>query len=424
MIADFLNEKTWIVGDIVDAAIYARYYPQTWPLLLHVLTNINTMTYSHTPETYISWMESLDAETLAAMQKLIAVTYRCPVDVYIYDDGALVGKVINNEVDENIRNTVQIVVEGDEKTVYLAGDAEYEIKLVGTDNGVMNCSISEILLANGEERRINFYEIPLTVGETMTTVINPSNFGIPEDDYALFTSAGESILPDEVLSGNDVEDIEIIVSSSSGGTAIGNQRLSIGDRAYLSATASDGYRFIGWFENGVLSSTNADYSFIAMGSHSFEARFNLINTSGSAPTPELVQITHTRQGALQYDYPTALPGGNNRAHFTAAVLDMLPESRLLIFGGNTWYDVSGVTLSEAVTQNRIGAPVGDYQAVLENGAVTSPAAADIIRRINRAYPLTEENLQPIYAVYLALSETERAAIANDEAVRDMLALMG
>jgi hypothetical protein len=146
--------------------------------------------------------------------------------------------------------------------------------------------------------------------------------------------------------------------------------------------------------------------------------------STPTPTPELVQITHTRQGALQYDYPTVLPGGNNRTHFTAAVLDMLPEARLLIFGGNTWYDVSGVTLSEAVAQNRIGTPVEDYQAVLENGAVTSPAAAEIIRRINRAYPLTAEKLQPIYAAYLALSDAEQAAVATDEAVRDMLAVMG
>jgi hypothetical protein len=86
--------------------------------------------------------------------------------------------------------------------------------------------------------------------------------------------------------------------------------------------------------------------------------------------------------------------------------------------------VSGLTLAEAVAQNRTAAPAGDYQVVLDDGAVTSAAAADIIDRINMAYPLTAEKLAPIYAAYQGLSEAEKSAVARDEAIQDMLALMG
>jgi hypothetical protein len=141
------------------------------------------------------------------------------------------------------------------------------------------------------------------------------------------------------------------------------------------------------------------------------------------PLPEKVQVNQTPQGAMQFDYYTVLPGAANRQTFVDAILDMTAPEELLLLGGGRWYDVNGITLAQAVKQSKVGVPSANYEAILEDGLITTPDAAALIDQINRAYPLSPEKAQPIYAAYQRLSDQERAAIANNEAVRDMLALM-
>jgi hypothetical protein len=149
-----------------------------------------------------------------------------------------------------------------------------------------------------------------------------------------------------------------------------------------------------------------------------------IAESPGVPTPEKVMVKQTGGGAIQFDYQTVLPGSGNRQVFMDALLDMGASGEVLILGGGKWYNVNGITLAEAAAQNRLGTPAAEYQAVLESGVVTTPAASALIDRINQSYPLSETNAGPLYAAYQALHPDEQAAIADEEAVLDLLALAG
>jgi hypothetical protein len=166
---------------------------------------------------------------------------------------------------------------------------------------------------------------------------------------------------------------------------------------------------------------------IAFGTHftkDFTITVSSAPTPPGVPTPEKVMVKQTGGEAIQFDYYTVLPGSGNRQYFMDALLDMGVSGEVLILGGGKWYNVNGITLAEAAAQNRLGTPAAEYQVVLESGVVTTPAASALIDRINQSYPLSETNAGPLYAAYQALSPEEQAAIADEEAVLDLLALAG
>jgi hypothetical protein len=253
-------------------------------ILAFMQANSEVISFAHTPETYISWLDNLDASLLNSMQKMLIAQYKCPVDLKIYDsNGILVGEVINNSINTTIADAVHIVVEGDEKTVYLSGEDNYRIEIIGSDSGTMDYYVSEVMLDDGVQRRVCFYDIPLENGKTMYSTLNAANIvSIPADEYTLTVAGGNPVFPDEVLEGNDVENIKISVSASNGGEVTGNQILTKGDRATISAIAESGYSFVGWYESNALVTTEVEHSFIAMNSHAFEARF--INTGNQIGT--------------------------------------------------------------------------------------------------------------------------------------------
>lgn len=63
-----------------------------------------------------------------------------------------------------------------------------------------------------------------------------------------------------------------------GGTASGAGSYTQGDNATLSASASTGYYFEGWFESGVLQSTDNPYTFAVNADRTLEARFKVAPT--------------------------------------------------------------------------------------------------------------------------------------------------
>jgi hypothetical protein len=139
--------------------------------------------------------------------------------------------------------------------------------------------------------------------------------------------------------------------------------------------------------------------------------------------PEKVQVISGARDPVQYDYATVLPGGVNRQAFVNGLLAQNPDALLLLAGG-LWYDVNQITLAEAKAQNRLDDPFPAYRAVLEDGTPVSHAAAEVIDWVNQLYPLSAEKLQRVYAMYLALPESERDLIGANHAVIDLLAIMG
>ncbi len=115
------------------------------------------------------------------------VTISCPVDVYVYSmDGKEAGAVINNQPSGGNAG-VRFDVNGDVKTVYLAGN-DYYLNLRGTDTGTMKYEVEEI--ANDKVRRnVQFLELQLKKDmQYEGYVFRPLN--IDRDLYALRTTGG------------------------------------------------------------------------------------------------------------------------------------------------------------------------------------------------------------------------------------------
>lgn len=112
------------------------------------------------------------------------ITIKCPVDVIVYDStGKIVGRVIDNVVDETINNSLLITVGGensDEKTVYIQDDEVYTIDLIGNDSGTMNVEIENQTQSSTAVYCYN--DIALADGKAMNLEVSSASF---EDDSEL-----------------------------------------------------------------------------------------------------------------------------------------------------------------------------------------------------------------------------------------------
>lgn len=75
------------------------------------------------------------------------------------------------------------------------------------------------------------------------------------------------------------------VNAAEGGTASGGGTYSDGESVTVTATASEGYEFRGWTENGAIVSSNAEYTFTVNADRTLTATFE----KKQAPVP----VTHT-----------------------------------------------------------------------------------------------------------------------------------
>lgn len=141
------------------------------------------------------------------------VLVHCPVNVYVYDNN---GTLCASVVDDTITDTsdeVFLVVNGDEKYVYLTKD-NYKIKLEGTDHGTMEYSVEEY--QDGEcIRKVDTSNVPLEKGTEYTAQL-PSTPRIDSSLYHLVTKDNNEIDEtsdtyddtDEVIGDNNSRPIE------------------------------------------------------------------------------------------------------------------------------------------------------------------------------------------------------------------------
>ena len=73
--------------------------------------------------------------------KLVSV--KCPTDVFVYNENdVLVLSIVDNRI-VTIAANIAAVVDGNEKIISIPCDREYDIKIVGTDKGIMDYSVYE-----------------------------------------------------------------------------------------------------------------------------------------------------------------------------------------------------------------------------------------------------------------------------------------
>ena len=79
----------------------------------------------------------------------------------------------------------------------------------------------------------------------------------------------------------------VTTSHTDGGTTDGDGYYGEKDTATVTATAKEGYRFVGWFENGEEVSKDASYSFTVIADRKLDAKFVKVYTITTVASPEV-----------------------------------------------------------------------------------------------------------------------------------------
>ena len=212
---------------------------------------------AHKMETYCSFMLALSSDEVTQKQRgAKKVSCNCPVDVEVVDksDSQTVAKITNNKVDQSVadkENALYAEVNGDEKTVWLPSNGNYDIKITGNGNGKLDYSIENTDAEEGEVQRVNYFELDVVKGEQYTSALN-------NDNYSLKDKSGKALSANEVLTEDVTHNINVSVSGR--GEATDSLSVTSGEYVTLNATekCSD---FAGWYENGTLLSEEPEYRF-------------------------------------------------------------------------------------------------------------------------------------------------------------------
>ena len=233
---------------------------------------------AHKMETYCAFMLGLSSDELTAYRKGFLGTVNCPVDVEIINksSGEVVGRIVNNTVDEEIaakENAVVMTVDGDTKEYWLPSNGDYEVRLTGSDRGVMDYTLSEVDSDLGETERKNFYDIPLEKdAEYVCAAEIPDPETAPElSNFTLTDEAEEEVTPDEAFTTEDAVEYTVIAEAEGSGSA-DSITVKSGDYATLSASPVRS-EFIGWYDGATLLSTDEEYCFRPTSDMTLTAKF-------------------------------------------------------------------------------------------------------------------------------------------------------
>ncbi len=211
---------------------------------------------AHKMETYCSFMLALSKSEVTQKRNTYVIFYNCPVDIEVVDKNTsqTVAKIKDNKVDSTVagkENALYAEVEGDEKSVWLPSNGNYDIKITGNDNGKFDYSVENTDAEEGETIRTNYFDINVAKNEQYSSTLNSGSVNLKNKN-------GSTVAPSEVLSTDNKYDINI--STEGRGEATDSLSVTSGDYVTLNATekCSD---FAGWYENDTLISEEPEYRF-------------------------------------------------------------------------------------------------------------------------------------------------------------------
>ena len=135
----------------------------------------------HDENMYRAWMYAISEDDLiehlfiehSAFGRSRIIRIACPVDIRVYDSSnQLVGRVIDNVVDDTIETDIFIFVDGDVKYIYVSAFGTYTVHFTATDTGIMTYTIEdvEILTMRTIEQK-EFENVALYAGREMVSEI-------------------------------------------------------------------------------------------------------------------------------------------------------------------------------------------------------------------------------------------------------------
>ena len=257
---------------------------------------------AHCMETYCAYTSSLTSSQLTEClkkpedrRKGYKGTVNCPVDVEIYDKetGELVGRIVNNVIDETVaakENSIVMDVEGDSKSFWLPSNGDYKVVLIGNDNGTMDYTVAAIDSNTGETERINFYDVIIKDGAKFTGNIDSKDFVLSE--HELETEDGKKLASDEYIPDDQKAQVTVTVNVQGDGSASESAKYTKGDYVSLYAYPGMGYYFAGWYENGGLIRNGDNLTFVAKADRDVMAVFEPIKTKISINTPSVTTVSY------------------------------------------------------------------------------------------------------------------------------------
>ena len=174
----------------------------------------------------------------------------CPVDVYLYDsEQNLLASIIDDEVTCLEDDSIVLLNCNGKKTFMYPADKDYHIEIIPRENGNMAYYIAEVDETLSVKRNVEFYDIPIQTGKTLTGDI-PQAFDVEKQVYSL-KGADETIPCDY-----DSNDVDIPVESIN--LSPSHLELTVGETAACSASvlpANATYRRLDWQTDDVSVAT-------------------------------------------------------------------------------------------------------------------------------------------------------------------------
>ncbi|MCL2321801.1 MAG: hypothetical protein FWC47_06820 [Oscillospiraceae bacterium] len=241
--------------------------------ILTLSNNLNIIPTAHYPELYLAWMRSMDNSSTTfstGIYRIVRLNYIDSVQVYD-SNNALVTSIINN-VPEKIEGSsiISSIDDSDEKIFYLPSEEGYWIKLQSTKDGSVAYSIDEFHRDKQDVVRIvNYFDVKIKSGDVLTGTIE----NLSCNPYAKYELSGN--VSSEDLRDEKAVKYRIGVKIQGKGISIGAGLKYRGEFVKLIAVPYKGYKFMGWYLNGNLVSTDVSIRFCVLSNATYTAKFNL-----------------------------------------------------------------------------------------------------------------------------------------------------
>jgi len=280
----FINSLTDVLfkvfGQVIDEVWNNNTDSVNLIIKLVDLLQSESIPQAHYPEVCLAWLMSQDPNynKNVSYKKTPSTTriiyINCPVDVNVYNsDNTLVASIVDDIPQDVGSSIICYINEKGEKVIYLPADENYRVNIKATDDGEMSYSLREYDLLYGEVLRlINYYNIPITKGDTFTGTVNAFSddeieSGVPDGssvEYKLLDGSSREVAGREEIFGTDIADnyYKVTVDSDNdSGYVNGTGTFLKGNFAKVEAMPLSGSRFLGWYRDGELVSENEVYRF-------------------------------------------------------------------------------------------------------------------------------------------------------------------
>lgn len=262
---------------------------------------------AHYPEVTLAWLRSQDSyytsdAFLTKYPDIIRIIrVNCPVDLNLYGpNGELVAKIVDDKVTSYNEYIGCSVNKDGEKTFRVPGDADFMIDITANDDGTMNYQISEYTLGANEYTRVrNYTDITINKGDKLVAnipAISETEYGDPEVDgtdtrYSLVHN-GEVLDATSDVRGDTKVKSFIVTTQIKGGAGfvVGGGEYVMGSFAQVEVVTNSELeadsKFVGWYINDKLVSTEKVYRFAVTKDVTLVAMFD--SEPGEIPptTPE------------------------------------------------------------------------------------------------------------------------------------------